>query len=698
MLEAFHFIHPLWLLALLPLAVLAWHAGRPGGDNPWRRIVDARLLPLLMVGQTDARGSRTVLWLVTAGWLIATLALADPAWERKPQPVFQTSAARVVVLDLSSSMRAGDLKPSRLARARYKVDDVLSLGAEGQTGLVVYAGDAFTVTPLTRDVNTIRAQLGALAPDLMPRDGSRADRGLLKAEELLRQAGVSSGQVLLIADGVAPDALEATERAAAGLKAVGYRVSVLGIGTERGAPVPDARGALVRDAQGQVVVASMDTAALQAIARAGGGVDLSLNDGIDALRSWVDSQGASPAAGTQRSDLSAQGWKEEGPLLALLLLPLAALAFRRNWLLGVMLVPLLVMHPHEAMASTWGDLWQRPEQQAARSLAAGDYANAARAATDADRRGSAEYKLGNYPRALDDFSHATGAEADYNRGNALAQLGRYADAVSAYDKALKSGPGNADARFNKAAVEALLKQQQQEQKNKEQENKPTGKDQGAKDPQKSGQQDAGSKGEAPKNGSGQGDGKSASSGQTQGPSSSSAKAGEGSPGAQGDASKGQAPPSAQANSGRAGSAGKEPSPEASSKGSSQGSAADGGSESKEAQAAKDAKGTSASSQKKPGNGFADAANQLAAQGAQRTSDGSEPAASRSPAAEPSSTGAKPRPGAAGASGTAQPLPTEEQLAAEQWLRRIPDDPGGLLRRKFLYQYRQRAQRSAGETP
>ncbi|MEO8922707.1 MAG: VWA domain-containing protein, partial [Caldimonas sp.] len=191
MLEAFHFIHPLWLLALVPLAWLAWRACQPGGDNPWRRIVDARLLPLLMVGQTDARGSRTVLWLVAAGWLIATLALADPAWERKPQPVFQTNAARVVVLDLSSSMNASDLKPSRLARARYKVDDVLALGAEGQTGLVVYAGDAFTVTPLTRDVNTIRAQLGALAPDLMPSDGSRADLGLLKAGELLRHAGVS---------------------------------------------------------------------------------------------------------------------------------------------------------------------------------------------------------------------------------------------------------------------------------------------------------------------------------------------------------------------------------------------------------------------------------------------------------------------------------------------------------------------------
>ncbi|MDQ2734721.1 MAG: VWA domain-containing protein [Pseudomonadota bacterium] len=688
MLEAFHFIRPLWLLALVPLAWLAWRACQPGGDNPWRRIVDAQLLPLLMVGQADAKSSRTVLWLVAAGWLIATLALADPTWERKPQPVFQTSAARVVVLDLSSSMNAGDLKPSRLARARYKVDDVLSLGTEGQTGLVVYAGDAFTVTPLTRDVNTIRAQLGALAPDLMPSDGSRADLGLLKAEALLRQAGVSAGQVLLICDGVAPDALAATERAATRLKGDGYRVSVLGIGTERGAPLPDAQGALVRDAQGQVVVASMDTTALRSIAQAGGGVDLSVNDGIDSLRSWIDSHGASQVAGPERSDLSAQGWKEEGPLLALLLLPLAALAFRRNWLLGVLLLPLLAMHPREAMASTWGDLWQRPDQQSASSLSAGDYAKAAQAATDADHRGSAEYKLGNYQLALDNFAHASGAEADYNRGNALARLSRYADAISAYDKALRSDPGNADARFNKAAVEALLKQQQ-----KEQEKNQTGKDQNGKEPQKSGQQNASSKGEAPQSGSGQGDGKSASAGQKQGQPSSSAKPGEGSQGAQDDASKGKTAPSARANAAQTGSPGKEPSPDASGKGSSQGTAADQGRDSK------DAKDASGSSQKKPGNEFADAANQLAAQRANGASGGSEPAPSQGPpGAETSSTGSKPRQGAAGASGSAQPLPTEEQLAAEQWLRRIPDDPGGLLRRKFLYQYRQRAQRSADETP
>ncbi|MES1265788.1 MAG: VWA domain-containing protein, partial [Variovorax sp.] len=234
MLENFHFIRPLWLLALIPLALLVWQIRASGaGDNPWRRVVDARLLPLLLVGRGQT-ADRAALWLLAAGWLIAALALADPTWERRPQPVYQTTAARVVVLDLSRSMNATDLKPSRLVRARFKVEDVLDLATEGQTGLVAYAGDAFTVSPMTRDVNTIRALLKVLDPELMPVDGSRADLGLLKAGELLRQAGTSDAQVLLIADGVQTDKVAATEAAATRLGSEGYRVIALGIGADAG--------------------------------------------------------------------------------------------------------------------------------------------------------------------------------------------------------------------------------------------------------------------------------------------------------------------------------------------------------------------------------------------------------------------------------------------------------------------------------
>lgn len=683
MLENLHFIRPLWLLALIPLALLAWRAYRPGGgDNPWTRIVDARLLPLLMAGKSDQTNSHAALWLVAAGWFIAVVALANPAWERKPLPVYQTTAARVVVLDLSRSMNATDLKPSRLARARYKIEDVLASNNEGRTALVVYAGDAFTVSPLTRDANTIRALLKVLEPGIMPADGNRADLGLLKAEELLRQAGASSGQVLLIADGVSADNAAASERAAAKLKSDGYSVSVLGVRPETGAPLTSAQDEPVRDATVQIVNARADTATLQSLARAGGGEYRSITDNGEALSDLLNVGQPLHAEVMTQTDATTQGWKEQGPLLAILLLPLAALAFRRNWLLGVVLLVGIASPPQPAMASTWNDLWRRPDQQAAKALAAGDYAKASEVATDADRRGSAEYKRGNYTSALENFAQSSGVDADYNRGNALARLGRYQDAIAAYDKSLKERPSE-DARVNKAAVEALLKQRQP-----------------AQQPASNSQQDASQKDKSQSNEGGQ---KSSPTSQGASSQGASSQAKNGRTGAA--SGPGQQPESAQKPDGGSQSAapsrehGKDtPSQEATSgKGGDQqppgrdsarpsGTSGNGSDQ-------QGSTGAGTAQQDKSGNQFAEAAKKLdeqrsggkAAEGhAARATSGS------ADQAQPTVI-AKLHPQQGGSADGAQPLDSEEQMAAEQWLRRIPDDPGGLLRRKFLYQYRQRGQ-------
>lgn len=656
MLENFHFLQPLWLLALIPLSLLAWRVYRPGdGDSPWHRIVDARLLPLLLAGRAQ-QANRKALWLLAAGWIIAALALADPTWERKPQPVYQTTAARVVVLDLSRSMYASDLKPSRLVRARYKIEDVLAQSGEGQTGLVVYSGDAFTVSPLTRDVNTIRALLPAVDPGIMPTQGSRADLGLLRAGKLLSQAGATDGQVLLIADGVEADKFAASERAAARLRSEGYRVSVLGVGSEDGAPLTNAQGELVRNAAGNILNAPFDAAALQAVAHAGGGEYRSISDNVHPLRTLLAQP--SDAKTTMQANATTQGWKEQGPLLAVLLLPLGALAFRRNWLLGLVLLLGLLSPPQAARASTWADLWQRPDQQAAKALAAGDYARAAALATDAYRRGSAEYKRGDYQLALDDFTRSTGADADYNRGNALAKLGRYQDAIAAYDKSLKENPGDEDARANKAAVEALLKQQQAEQQNSNSQGQTSQKNQSQSD--HSGQNSSQSKagGQTSKNGQ---------SGASPGQQQQAANASQADAGAQAGAPSGGNAKDKSSQDAASAKPGEQQSPT----------------------------GPAAAQQAKPGNQFAEAAKKLAEQRAGTTQADAQQAAAAAPGANAAARlqaaeDAKRRAQASPAD-SAQPLDREQRMAAEQWLRRIPDDPGGLLRRKFLYQYRQRTQ-------
>lgn len=635
MVEGLHFLRPYWLWALLPLGGLLWTLWRdPDPDNPWRRVLAPHLHALLLgqSGPAGARGGRGWLALLGAGWLLAVLALANPAWEQRPLPVYQSQAARVIVLDLSRSMTSADLAPDRLTRARFKVEDILRLAGEGQTALVVFAGDAFSVTPLTRDLNTLSAQLRVLTPDILPVQGSRVDLGLHRAGELLQQAGLREGEVLLLADGVEGDQAEVT---AAALRQAGYRVSVLGVGTLAGAPLTDDAGRALRDGTGKVIVPRLEEAALRAVAAAGGGVYVrSGGDDRDVAALLAAADAGAQTAARAEETAAAPQWEERGPWLVLLLLPLAALAFRRGWLFGlawvaVGLAPAPPAAAGEAPGVAWSDLWQRPEQQAARALRDGDYERAAALAADPGRRGAARYRQGDYAGAVADFERGSGADASYNRGNALAQLGRYQEAIAAYDQALQTQPGMADALANKAAVEALLEQQQAQQEQQQNGGQEAPQDQPS---EPSGEEDGAAQGRS-------GGEPQASPGQQAG--KDGAEPGEAAPGQSGGPERDPDTP---------------PEPGAS--------------------------GPELQAGAVPDNQFRDALEALDAGAAE------PPAAAGAEGAAPDQQPGTATP-ADRRAGAAEALDNEERQAAEQWLRRIPDDPGGLLRRKFQLQYQGR---------
>ena len=197
----FHFLRPLWLAAL-PVGVwfcwYVWRRMQQGGS--WRTACDPSLLPHLMVGADRAR-RRWPLAAMMAAVALTSLALAGPAWRHVEQPVYRSLDARVIVLDLSTSMNAPDLPPSRLTRARFKVVEILRRSRDRQTGLVAFAGDAFFVSPLTQDANTLINLLPSLRTSVMPVQGSRPDRGLEIAGELLAQGGAVRGDVVLVTDG-----------------------------------------------------------------------------------------------------------------------------------------------------------------------------------------------------------------------------------------------------------------------------------------------------------------------------------------------------------------------------------------------------------------------------------------------------------------------------------------------------------------
>jgi Ca-activated chloride channel family protein len=589
----FHFLRPAWLWLLLPLAWLCITLHRRTGSHELLgRFCDPALLPWLTVSLGARQAGLRLLPVVLAGTL-AILALAGPVAERLPQPVFREQSALVVMLDLSRSMNAQDLAPSRLARARFKLRDLLASRQRGQAALIVYSDRAFVVTPLTDDVNTIVAQMEVMEPALMPSQGSDPAGAVTQALALLDQAAYPGGDLLLVTDAVSE-----RQRAQIGQTLAGreVRLSVLGVGTPAGAPIPDDDGGFLKDAGGQVVVARFDAAVLEALARAGHGVFAPIAaDGrdMDAIGRFL----ATRATGEVETanERQTEQWHELGPWLLVPVVLLAALAFRRDVVLGALLLPWLAAAP-PARAADW---WLTPDQAGQRAFEREDYAAAAARYADPAWRAAARYRAGEFDAAAQELAQRDDAESLYNRGNALAKLGRFDEALEAYGRALERAPGHADAKYNKSLIEDLLRQQEQSEQ----------------PPEKQREDDSARDEQGGEDGQGQGEG-------------------EARQGQAGERESDMTPPS------------------------------ESGDEASKEQDSDAESGQSQASQQDTANGSAGNAATDELAGEDREAEQAEA-----------------RNDAAGQH--------EEALAAEQWLRQVPDDPGGLWRRKFRYQYQQK---------
>lgn len=462
----FHWLRPEWLWGLPLVALLAFAlARRELAPGSWQRIVDPALAPYVLSRAASSRfGYRW--WLLGLGGILAVLSLAGPSWNRVEQPVYRSEQALVIALDLSRSMDAQDLTPSRLARARLKILDILERRKSGQTALVVYSANAFTVTPLTTDSDTVAALVNSLATDIMPSRGSYPVAAINKGRQLLEQAGVGYGEVLLITDGgTSPAAVQA----AAELYDAGYTLSVMGVGTQDGAPIPLAGGGFVNDRSGQIAVPRLESTELRKLAAAGHGryAILSADDrDLDTLLSGV----VDASSASDESLLSDQ-WQEEGPWLLLLLLPVASLAFRRGWVLviGLLVMPLaLIPLAEPAHAFGWNDIWLTRDQQAQKQLAKGNPVYAAQLFEDPVWRAVANYRAGEFAGSAEGFAEQQDADGFYNLGNALVRLGEYESAIDAYEEALAIRPGNEDAEYNRDLLKKLLDEQQQSESSQEQ--------------------------------------------------------------------------------------------------------------------------------------------------------------------------------------------------------------------------------------
>lgn len=446
----FHFIRPLWLLLLPLLAALLWRVWKAGAlPSPWQKHCDSLLRTRVVHLLRDAG---TLRWAALAlGALLGCLALAGPSWERMQARTSHPQDARMIVLDLSLSMLARDAIPSRLELARAKVQQILQYPYAGQFGLVVFAGAGFSVAPLTTDTDTLGAFLPVLEPDVLPLQGSRVDRGLDVAIEVLRKGGAQQGEVIVITDGTDS---ERAVNLAAELKSLGFRLSVIAVGSPEGAVVPLRGGTVLRDMSGEVVKPPVPIATLQAIAKAGGGLFLEAEQGSNDVEKILDSATLRERTWSA-SERTVAHWLDRGPWFVLLLLPLGCLIFRRGAYLCAVL-GVVVLQPKPAMA--W-DVFVGADQRALQAIAAGNYTDAVAIARDSQVIGAALYRLGHYDQAALAFADSDSADAHYNRGNALAKGGDLRGAVNAYKATLARAPFHVDARMNRDLIERLLNEE-----------------------------------------------------------------------------------------------------------------------------------------------------------------------------------------------------------------------------------------------
>lgn len=322
-----HFIRPEWLYALIPLGCLwSWLAWRRSRRSQWEVACDAHLLPYLLTTAQPAH-QRLPLTLLALGWLLAVFAMAGPSWREQMIPVYRSDTARVIVFDLSTAMDATDLPPSRLERARYKLIDLLKQTKEGQTALVVFSSEPYVVSPLTQDTRTLLEMVPDLSPALMPVQGQDLSRALTLAAKLLTQAGVTTGDIVVM---TAATVKSADQMTAQQLHAKGYRISVLGVGSAKGTPIHTQAGNYLQDDKGAIIISQLDKQGLQQLATAGGGRYADFSNDQSDLTALIPPATTTEKAASEETTTSHR--QDDGRWLAILLLPLAACGLRRGWI------------------------------------------------------------------------------------------------------------------------------------------------------------------------------------------------------------------------------------------------------------------------------------------------------------------------------------------------------------------------------
>ncbi|AEX24231.1 VWA domain-containing protein [Vibrio sp. EJY3] len=427
----FHFIRPLWLLALIPMVFLIWLRWHEESKPSWKDILPDHLREVLTIGEHGWR-KQLPLKLLMVNVFIAILICAGPSWQREASPFGEDKASMLVVLDNSDSMLQKDLPPSRLERSKQKIRDLLAARKGGKTGLVVFAGTAHVAMPITQDSAVFDPFLAAIDPEIMPVKGKLAEQALPLIDQQLQ--GLAGSTVLLVTDGVNPATISKYEDYFADKP---YQLLILAAGNPdivSNNPIDlDSLQTLASKTDGRLIEVSVDNTDIQQLSR------------------YVERN-------MQLNGESSMPWKDMGYVLLFPIALIMLIWFRKGWLVQWCLIAMVsgsVMMPGEVMAENvslkaeepqvvqkvttfdkaaqwWWDLWLTPDQQGQRLFNKQAYLDAAKHFSDPLRKGTAYYYASEFELAHSAFLEMQNDPSEevrdfglYNAASALARQREY---------------------------------------------------------------------------------------------------------------------------------------------------------------------------------------------------------------------------------------------------------------------------------
>ena len=506
----FRFEDPIYLyaLALIPLlAILRFLLVRQQKKR-LRKFGDRELVRQLTPDVSRFRPLVKYSLLLTALALLIVM-IARPQFGTKINREKRTGIETIIALDVSNSMLAEDVAPSRLDRSKMMVENLVDNFTNDKIGLIVFAGDAFIQLPITSDYVSAKMFLSSISPSMIATQGTDIAKAIsMASHSFTQQEGVGKA-IIVITDGEDHEggALEAAKDA----KDKGMRVYILGVGSAKGAPIPTGNGDYMKDNTGQTVMTGLNEQMCREIAQAGGGAYIHVENNSNAqdqLDHELNKLAKKEIESTVYSDYDEQ-FQAVGILVLLLLIieicildiknPLLknVSLFKRNKKVVAVLLVLLVSTTIQAQTD------RLLVRQGNKQFRAGNYAEAEvsyrKAVEKNPRNAQAIFNLGNAllgqrkdSAAVSQFEQAAKLETNpirksqayHNIGVVCQGQKQFAQAIEAYKESLRNNPADDETRYNLELCKRQQQQQNQDQQNQQNKDNKDQKDKDKKDQQK----------------------------------------------------------------------------------------------------------------------------------------------------------------------------------------------------------------------